>query len=221
MNGRIGLGKIALVFFIALTFYAGHQAVCIHLDLNQNVNGYLDRAESATTAEAMAGFIDQAIEGLEERGIAEGNWSWMATDNPNTDMGVSVGQLESLRNRLLEIEKNENRGSVDYAMSLREIKESFKRISINAYDLYTKNNKSYFYSEWLVLLFFGLFWLGWVLIPVMLWDINVIRNSWICKVVGHKWSSRRSYIEDKDEYEITGWTCYRCGKEQEGKTKPS
>lgn len=212
-NGYLGIGKIVLCIFIVLTFYTAHLAISIDLDLTQNIYGYLDRAEGATTAGSMAEFIGLAIRGLESYGIAEGNWAWIATNNPYTDMGISVRQLENLQSRLMAIEENENISSMDYATSLMEIKESFEEIPIGAYSLYTKKHAGYIYPEWIILTACVLIGLGWFLLPLILWETYLIRKSWICKLRQHKWTPEERWGAD-DKKKVIGRMCRRCGKEE-------
>ncbi|GAI24480.1 unnamed protein product, partial [marine sediment metagenome] len=153
MGKYLGLGKLVMLAWIVVTILLVSQSISVYRDIEQDVGGYLARADAATTAVQMAGFIDNAMNGLDKWGMYEGSWGLIVKD-PNTHMGLARTQLVDLRNRLLEIERTENRGSMGYAESMEEIKRNFSRIAIGPYEWYTLRHAIYLYPEVFVITLF-------------------------------------------------------------------
>ena len=193
MERYVSVGFLIFLGMAATLVWISAQAILLDREIGQDINGYLARAETATTAEQMGEMIDGALEGLDEWNMHEGSWCWIY-DTPETRMEYAILQLEGLRDRLQVIEATESRGSMGYAESLEEIKRSFGDISIEPYEFYTLYNVLWLYpavviAEWTLIALFG------ILFAMMFSDAKLIPGRWICKIRGHK---------------FWGSTCHRC-----------
>jgi len=133
--------------------------VGLSVALNRDIDGWLARARAATTAELMAGYIDNAIKGLDKWNMHEGTWAliWV---NPDTQIEYSRELLMKLRDRALQIEKTQTQGSMGYAESMEEIKRTFMTIHMNTYEYYTLRPAIWLYPLIVPLLMLMLIILG-------------------------------------------------------------
>ena len=202
------LGVLILLLLCApLTIVVFYQGVAVDVAVRRDILVWLDKAKAATTAEDMAYFIDKALDGLDKWGMYEGTWDWLYVNQDNY-MEVSRKLLQSLRDRCLEIEKTQPRGSMGYAESLEEIKRTFESIAINPWAWYTLRHAPWIYYWWAWL---PVVWLASIAVSV------ADETDFRCRFGLHDWkiihpppSRKRALVYQK---------CKRCRKKEVIKSK--
>lgn len=122
---KIGL-LLGFLGFLGLLFLGGF-AVVRYFSFKVHCKDYLKLASDAPTVERAAGFLEQAVSYIEEKGLTEGNSSWIVK-TPTNDIGIWYEQLKSAQSVLRGIiEREGDEGSISQIerdnalMKLREV----------------------------------------------------------------------------------------------------
>jgi len=188
-----------ILFFVTIGLFV--QGIMLDIALRADITGWLERAGQATTAEAMASYIDKALEGLDKWGMYEGTWEWLYI-NPNNFMEVSRELLSDLRDRCLEIERTMPRGSMDYAESLEEIKRTFNTIAINPWAWYALRHYPWLY-------YWGAWFIAWIFSVIL---SMADERDFRCTLGFHDWREYRKHDPKTGKsyvayYECERWDC--------------
>jgi len=200
---RIG-ALFVLLLCLPLTVIVAYQGIMIDVAVHKDILGWLDRAKAATTAEDMAYFIDEALKGLDKWGMQEGTWEWLYV-NPSNYMEYSRRILQSLRDRCIEIEGTQTRGSMGYAESLEEIKRAFNSIAVDPWRWYTLRHAPWVYYWWALL---PAVWIPSLIISV------IDETDFRCRLGLHSWRVERRLAPTMELVPVY-MECRRCWKRRE------
>jgi len=182
------LGKFILLALLIVTGYTIYQYVMVDIAVRRDISGWLDRAGQATTAARMAEYIEKALEGLDKWGMKDGYWAWLY-QTPDNNMAVARQVLDDLKERCLEIEQTQERGSMAYAESLEEIKRTFSSVKIDPTGWWLYNKMPWLY-----------FWWVWLL-PAWLIGIPLAYVLWEAPYKTKVWDEERKKLVEKWEWD--------------------
>jgi len=130
------IGNIILV--LMLVWCAVATAICVHsYVVTLPVSGWYNRIPKASTAEQIAEYCSNTLSEMDRLGITEGHYAFIFK-NPNNDIAVDRAILVEIRDRAVFVGKYD-KGSMDYAESLKDIRTQFGGIQANFWYWYMAN----------------------------------------------------------------------------------
>ena len=92
----------------------------------KDIRGWYEQAYSAADAEQMAYYLDNLSKAMGEKGMTKGHYA-LIFKNAHNDVALDLQVFKALRDRCLEVAKKYDKGSVDYAMTLQDIRNQMDK----------------------------------------------------------------------------------------------
>jgi len=117
-----------IILILMLPWFIISTTICIHSYLViLPAKGWYDRIPQASTAEQLAEYCSNTLSEMDRLGIAEGHYA-LVFKNSNNDISVDKTILAKLRDKALFLSKTYDKGSMDYAESMADMRKQFEGI---------------------------------------------------------------------------------------------
>ena len=151
--------------------------------------GWYKQAYSAATAEQMEEWLGELVEAMREKGMARGHYA-LVFKTPHNDIALDIKVFEGLRERCREVERYP-RGSMDYAMSLADIRRQMDKTDFNPFWWWMVQRGGV--EAWAVM------W-GWLVVGVpIVWFVCGLVDERLRRKWEKVRDERRRMMEDIDE----------------------
>lgn len=118
------LGICMVLLIIGMFLWMGLYSYSLHRD----IQAYIDRAQVASNATDMIGYLEQAMAEMEERGLTEGSTA-LIFKTPQNDLALIYKAMQRNVERLKEIE-NLPREETTYNVALDDIRGAVREIPV-------------------------------------------------------------------------------------------
>jgi len=177
MIGKTLLGLLVVFLVVTIILFVRATYVC-----EREYDSQLDRAMKASTAQEVRGYLEEAIVGLDNLGLASGNYSFIYK-TASSDWSLTVRQLQNLVSKSYGVEAYDI-GSMDYAESMQELQGQLARFVGNT-EGFKGNHALYAYmaKHYRPIHFFWVFGmpLPYIILVLSMWDHprrrSVYKNS--------------------------------------------
>ncbi|QQG41244.1 MAG: hypothetical protein HYV90_03665 [Candidatus Woesebacteria bacterium] len=129
--------------------------------INQDINGWKDRAEVSSEPHDMLLYMTNTRDGMVKWGMTEGNAA-LFFPTPETDMSLiyrNVNQYVDQSKVLLEMDRT----SPQYAMNLEQLSWSINRLDLHAFQYWANHDgldtAILCWVGWLAFVVFGIWWM--------------------------------------------------------------
>jgi hypothetical protein len=182
------MGKILSILWVIFLIWTIVFTIHINAKIQAEVTGWYWKAETASDAEQMKGFLNKTTEGLEKLDLTTG-YHAIVFKTPNTDMNIDYRVIKRLQYRLTEI-GNYPVGSMDYAESLTDVRQQLSMLNFSpAYGYLVKH-----YS-WLLWFWLLGFWLLPIPLCIIFWG-----SPFKCHCFTSHYGENNRMITDSDHY---------------------
>ncbi len=117
--------KILLTIFITWSMIAIVGIIYSEIKIRKEVYGWYLQAYSAADADQMIKWFKKLIEGMEKLGMTKGHYA-LLIKTPHNDISLDYQVFKNLMRRCYEIKKY-SKGSMDYAESLKDIRQQMEK----------------------------------------------------------------------------------------------
>jgi len=138
-------------------------ACIVYKQIKEDILGWREMTYAAADAKQMEMYLDNLLKGMDKWNMHKGHYA-VFFKAPDNDVAVDYEVFSALKNRAKEIQKFD-KGSMDYAESLEDIRRQAQQTSFNPTTWYIISKCGrlatlYIYFGWIVGVVFILIYLG-------------------------------------------------------------